>query len=88
VLENLEALFYKQAIAKFQPSDFAAAGFQSTQLVQEQLTNIQQDEATHVTFLQVSTFREPVVVWRSLSCSASERSCVVRSAAGFRYLQV
>ena len=53
VLEQLESTFYQQALAKFQDSDFAAAGFSSSQLPIEQFTSIQADEAIHSSTLQV-----------------------------------
>ncbi|KAF9004732.1 ferritin-like domain-containing protein [Cyathus striatus] len=52
VLEQLESTFYSQAIAKFQASDFVAAGFSSSQIPVEQFTIIQSDEATHSSVLQ------------------------------------
>ncbi|PPQ73842.1 hypothetical protein CVT26_012177, partial [Gymnopilus dilepis] len=52
VLEQLEANFYQQALQKFQAEDFTTAGFSSSQLAIEQITSIQQDEATHSTVLQ------------------------------------
>jgi len=52
VLEQLESTFYSQGIAKFSESDFTAAGFTSATLVAQQLTAIQNDEATHSTILQ------------------------------------
>jgi hypothetical protein len=53
VLEQLEAEFYTQALAKFQDSDFTSAGFSSSQLAIQQLTAIGADESTHSTVLQV-----------------------------------
>ncbi|KAJ7667566.1 ferritin-like domain-containing protein [Mycena polygramma] len=52
VLEQLETEFYKQGIAKFQDSDFQAAGFSSSLIATQTLTNIQLDEATHTTVIQ------------------------------------
>jgi len=52
VLEQLETEFYKQGIAKFQDSDFQAAGFSSSLIASQTLTTIQSDEATHTTFIQ------------------------------------
>jgi len=52
VLEQFESQFYAQALSKFQPSDFNAAGFMSAELVAQQFTAIQSDEATHDTVLQ------------------------------------
>jgi len=52
VLEDLESCFYDQGIAKFQDSDFTAAGFNSAQMVTQALTAIQRDEAAHATFLK------------------------------------
>ncbi|KAG6840635.1 hypothetical protein C0991_005400 [Blastosporella zonata] len=54
VLEQLESSFYSQAIAKFQDSDFTAAGFTSSQLPIQQFKNIQADEATHSQVLQAA----------------------------------
>jgi hypothetical protein len=52
VLEQLEAEFYKQALAKFVEGDFTAAGFTSSAVAVEQFTRIQSDEATHSVVLQ------------------------------------
>ncbi|KZV71399.1 hypothetical protein PENSPDRAFT_664420 [Peniophora sp. CONT] len=52
VLEQLETQFYAEGLAKFQASDITSAGFTSAQVVLEQLTAIQSDEATHATVLQ------------------------------------
>ncbi|VDC06256.1 unnamed protein product [Peniophora sp. CBMAI 1063] len=52
VLEQLETEFYAEGISKFQASDITAAGFTSANVVLEQLTAIQSDEATHTTVLQ------------------------------------
>jgi hypothetical protein len=54
VLEQLEATFYTQALAKFQDSDFVTAGFPSPQVAIEQLSQIQADESTHSTVLQAA----------------------------------
>lgn len=54
VLERLETEFYGQALSKFKDSDFAAAGFSSTQLPIEQFKVIQQDEKTHDEFLNAA----------------------------------
>lgn len=54
VLEQLESKFYSDAIAKFQDSDFTAAGFISAQVPKEQFAVIQSDEATHSTALQAA----------------------------------
>jgi hypothetical protein len=54
VLEQLEATFYSQALAKFQDSDFTSAGFSSSQLAIQQLTAIGADESTHSTVLQAA----------------------------------
>jgi hypothetical protein len=54
VLEQLESAFYGQALAKFQSSDFTAAGFSSSQIPLEQFKTIQVDEATHSTVLQAA----------------------------------
>jgi len=48
VLEQLETQFYTQALAKFQDSDFTAAGFSDVQVPIQQFTAIQSDEATHL----------------------------------------
>lgn len=53
VLEQLETQFYSQALAKFQESDFIAAGFSSAQVPIQQFTAIQSDEATHTTGIEV-----------------------------------
>ncbi|KAK7471219.1 hypothetical protein VKT23_002628 [Stygiomarasmius scandens] len=52
VLEQFEAGFYSAALAKFQESDFTAAGFVSSDIPVQQFTVIQGDEATHSTVLQ------------------------------------
>jgi hypothetical protein len=52
VLEQLEATFYSQALSTFQDSDFTAAGFASAQIPEQLFTGIQNDEATHDSFLQ------------------------------------
>jgi len=52
VLEQLESTFYSQALAKFNASDFTAAGFPNAQLAIEQFVSIQSDEATHSLGLQ------------------------------------
>ena len=56
VLESLETEFYKQALAKFQSSDFLSAGFSSADLAVQQVTTIGIDESTHVTALEVCTY--------------------------------
>jgi hypothetical protein len=55
-LEQLESKFYSEALAKFQESDFTAAGFPSAQLAIEQFVSIQSDEATHSLALEVRVF--------------------------------
>ncbi|THG99559.1 hypothetical protein EW026_g2809 [Hermanssonia centrifuga] len=52
VLEQLETQFYTQALAKFQASDFTAAGFSDVQVPIQQFQAIQSDEATHDSILQ------------------------------------
>jgi len=52
VLEQLEAAFYTQAIAKFKDADFTAAGFPSSQIPVEQFQSILADEQTHSSVLQ------------------------------------
>jgi hypothetical protein len=52
VLNQLESSFYGQAIAKFQDSDFTAAGFTSSEMVTQILTQIKTDEDTHIAALQ------------------------------------
>jgi hypothetical protein len=52
VLEQFETQFYTQALAKFQESDFIAAGFVDAQVPIQQFTAIQCDEATHDKVLQ------------------------------------
>jgi hypothetical protein len=54
VLNQLESSFYAQGIQKFQDSDFTAAGFTSTQLVSQVLTQIKGDEDTHISALQAA----------------------------------
>lgn len=56
VLEQLEASFYTQALAKFQSQDFLDAGFSSSTVAIEQFTAIQIDESTHSSVLQVRDF--------------------------------
>jgi len=51
VLECLETEFYKQALTKFQSSDFTNAGFSSAEVAIQQITTIQIDESTHVSAL-------------------------------------
>lgn len=48
-LEHLEDKFYREALANFTESDFAAAGFDST--FYNNLKEISSDETTHVSFL-------------------------------------
>lgn len=55
VLEQMESEFYSQALAKFQASDFTAAGFSDVEVAIQQFTAIQLDESTHDTVLQVGT---------------------------------
>jgi len=52
VLEQLETTFYSQALAKFQASDFTAAGFPNAQLAIQQFVSIQNDEAIHSRVLE------------------------------------
>ncbi|TRM68589.1 ferritin-like domain-containing protein [Schizophyllum amplum] len=52
VLEQLESQFYSAGLAKFQDSDFTAAGFASSQAPIQQLASIQFDEAQHSITLQ------------------------------------
>jgi len=52
VLNQLEAQFYSDAINKFTDSDFTDAGFSSSQMVTQILTQIQLDETTHIAALQ------------------------------------
>ncbi len=56
VLEQFESSFYQSALAKFQASDFTAAGFVSPSVPTELFTVIQSDEATHSATLQVRGF--------------------------------
>jgi rubrerythrin len=51
VLEQLETEFYQQALAKFQESDFTAAGFVAASVPVQQFSSIAVDEATHTTVL-------------------------------------
>jgi hypothetical protein len=48
-LEHLEDKFYRDGLAMFQASDFAAAGFDET--FYQNLVEISFDETTHVSFL-------------------------------------
>ncbi|KAJ6537563.1 ferritin-like domain-containing protein [Mycena vulgaris] len=52
ILYQLEAEFYTQAIAKFTDSDFAAAGFSSSMIATQQLTNILANEKDHITLIR------------------------------------
>jgi len=54
VLNQLESQFYAQGIAKFQDSDFTAAGFTASQMVTQILPQIKTDEDTHITALQAA----------------------------------
>ncbi|KAE9391943.1 hypothetical protein BT96DRAFT_924985 [Gymnopus androsaceus JB14] len=54
VLEQLESQFYAAGLSQFQSSDYTAAGFTASSLAIQQITNIQSNEATHDTALQVS----------------------------------
>ena len=56
VLEQFESQFYQQALKKFQASDFTSAGFVDAQVPVQQFTQIQLDEATHQTALEVCLF--------------------------------
>lgn len=47
VLEKLETDFYTQALAKFQDSDFTAAGFGDVEVPEEIFTVILADESAH-----------------------------------------
>lgn len=63
VLEQLETEFYKQALAKFQDSDFTAAGFGNTAIPKELFSTIQGDEAAHTSIIDstlVSLGSQPV----------------------------
>lgn len=51
VLEQLEDSFYSQALAKFQDSDFTAAGFGNTAIPKELFSTIQGDEAAHTSII-------------------------------------
>lgn len=53
MLEDLETQFYSQALAKFQASDFTAAGFSDPNIPIQQFTAIGSDESTHLTTIQV-----------------------------------
>ena len=48
-LEHLEDTFYKEGIANYSESDFAAAGFDAT--FYQNLLEVSADEATHVAFI-------------------------------------
>lgn len=52
MLEQFESTFYQQALAKFQSSDFTAAGFVDAQVPVQQFIQIQADEAIHATVLE------------------------------------
>jgi len=54
VLEQLETAFYSQALQKFQPSDFTAAGFTSAQIPSQLFTSIQNDESTHASVINTT----------------------------------
>lgn len=54
VLELLETDFYMQALAKFQPSDFLAAGFTTADVFAQQVESIAFDEMSHATALASS----------------------------------
>lgn len=51
-LNQLESEFYNQALAKFKPADFLAAGFSAGEVPSEQYTVIANDEKAHIAFLQ------------------------------------
>jgi len=51
VLNQLESSFYTQALAKFNDSDFSAAGFTMSDIPKEAFKQIQSDEQTHIDFL-------------------------------------
>ncbi|KAH9970848.1 ferritin-like domain-containing protein [Lactifluus volemus] len=51
-LEQLESSFYQQMLSKFKPADFAASGFKDGNLVVNEISNIQSQEATHDQTLQ------------------------------------
>lgn len=57
-LEQLESQFYAAGLSKFQDSDFAAAGFTASSIAIQQITNIQSDEATHASILEVCTLSD------------------------------
>ncbi|KAJ6533925.1 ferritin-like domain-containing protein [Mycena vulgaris] len=52
ILNQLEAEFYTQAITKFTDSDFGAAGFSSSMIATQQLTNILANEKDHITLIR------------------------------------
>jgi len=52
VLEQLESQFYAAGLAQFSDSDYSSAGFTSSTLAIQQITNIQSNEATHDSSLQ------------------------------------
>jgi hypothetical protein len=52
VLELLETQFYTEALTKFKPSDFTAAGFATPSIPIDQFTTIRDDEAAHVSILE------------------------------------
>jgi len=54
VLNHLENEFYTQALAKFQESDFASAGFSNSQVAIQLFQGIASDESNHFNFLESS----------------------------------
>jgi hypothetical protein len=51
-LNQLESAFYDEALAKFKPADFLAAGFSAGEVPSEQYNVIANDEKAHIAFLQ------------------------------------
>jgi hypothetical protein len=51
-LNQLESSFYDEALAKFKPADFLAAGFSAAEIPLEQYRSISLDEKAHIAFLQ------------------------------------
>jgi len=60
VLNQLEQNFYGQALAKFQDSDFTAAGFSVTDVPEVIFKNIQAEEQEHIDFLTAALNNDTV----------------------------
>ncbi|KAJ6543860.1 ferritin-like domain-containing protein [Mycena capillaripes] len=91
VLEQLETEFYKQGIAKFQDSDFQAAGFSSSLIATQTLTTIQSDEATHTTVLQsaLQSFgKDPLLCKFNFDSALTDVNTLAATARTVEYLGV